>query len=134
MKQNPREIKGSDKAVPGKRDTLPLTHADLTQRSWHRIREGLTRCMENSEDREKCLEWCRRFPDHTGVWTEIIKGRHRDMAELALGTEDYSDLPHDAMTWWERIIQNHPFAAIFAGERYAALLKKRRDKGKQPCV
>ncbi|RLC09090.1 MAG: hypothetical protein DRI57_22800 [Deltaproteobacteria bacterium] len=117
-----------------KKDGFPRTHIGLTRRSWQRVREGLARTLENREDRERCLEWCLRFPDHTGVWAEIIKGRHREMAELAFRTEDYFDLPRDAMAWWERIIQNHPFAAIFAGERYAALLKRRKDKREQTCV
>ncbi|MDM8522937.1 hypothetical protein QUF80_06145 [Desulfococcaceae bacterium HSG8] len=121
------------KCVPGKTDGLPGTHVGLTRRSWQRIREGLTRCAESREDRQKCLEWCRRFPEYTGGWTEIIEGRHRDMTDMVFGKEDFFDLPPDAMVRWERLIQNHPFAAIFAGERYDALLKKRKRRQEQMC-
>jgi hypothetical protein len=109
-----------------KKDALPGTHAGLTRRSWEHIREGLKRCAESSEDRHRCLEWCRKFPDHTGIWTEIIEGRHKDMTDAVLGTENFFDLPSDDMVLWENIIQNHPFSAIFAKERYEQLLKKRK--------
>ena len=47
---------------------------------------------------------------------------------MALLTEDYFDLSPSAIAWWEPIIQNHPFSAIFAQERYAALLEIKRDR------
>jgi hypothetical protein len=53
------------------------------------------------------------------------------MVDMALATEDYFDLPPPALAWWERIIQNHPFSAIFARERYAALLQKREMQKKR---
>lgn len=114
-------------------EKLPQTHIGLTRRSWRRVRDGLSRISKSSEDRKRCLEWCLRFPDHTQIWTEILRGGHREMTAAALGTEDFFDLRPDVMAWWERIIQNHPFAAIFAGERYAALLRKRMEKGEQTC-
>ncbi len=50
------------------------------------------------------------------------------MITAAIATEDFFQLHPDEMAWWERIVQNHPFAAIFARERYAALLEKRKNK------
>jgi hypothetical protein len=108
-------------------DILPNTHAELTQRSWRWIRKGLLRCRENPEDRQRCLKWCRKFPEYTHVWIEILQGKHDNMVELALETEDYFALPPDDSAWWEKILQNHPFAAIFARERYQALLQKRKQ-------
>ena len=108
-------------------DTLPKTHAELTQRSWRWIRNGLLRCRENPEDRHRCLKWCRKFPEYTNVWREILQGKHDNMVDLALEIEDYFALPPDASAWWEKILQNHPFAAIFARERYQALLQKRKQ-------
>lgn len=110
---------------------LPLTHIGLTQRTWQWIHTGLERCRHNYTDRQTCLQWCQKFPEHTEVWIEILQDQHKDMTELAMITNNYADLPPDAMIWWERIIQNHPFAAIFAKERYAILLQKRRLK--TPC-
>lgn len=90
----------------------------------------MARCAKNPEERQLCLEWCKKFPDYTTVWAEILEGKHKEMVQLALRTEDYFDLSPEAMAWWERIIQNHPFAVLYAREAYAALLKK-REKGGQ---
>jgi len=85
----------------------------------------LIRCRANAEDLSTCLEKCRRSPDRFYAWLRILEGRHEDMVEVALRTEDYFDLPPTAMAWWENVLQNHPFAVFLAKERYAALLKKR---------
>ena len=106
---------------------LPHTHAGLTQRSWTWVRAGLRRCREHSDDRQRCLLWCRKFPQHTRVWQAVLVGEHSEMVDIALATEQYHELPHDVLVWWERILQNHPFSAIFAQERYQQLLQKRAD-------
>lgn len=113
------------------RNALPRTHIDITRRTWRNVRRGLSRCLQNSEDRRRCLEWCGKFPDFTDAWVEILDGRHERMVDMALATEDYFDLPPPALAWWERVIQNHPFSAIFAREKYAALLQKREMKKKR---
>lgn len=105
---------------------LPQGHIELTRRSWQWIRQGLTRCIENAGERQRCLQWCAKFPEYTATWTEILQGGHQEMVHLALHTEDYFDLPQEAMDWWERILQNHPFAVLFSRENYAALQKKRK--------
>lgn len=105
---------------------FPTTHQELTQRSWQWIREGLKRCQENPAERQRCLEWCQRFPDFTERWVEILRDQHQDVIEGALRVEDFFALPAEYRDWWEPILQNHPFAAIFARERYAALLEKRK--------
>ena len=107
---------------------LPPTHAGLTQRSWTWIRIGLRRCQDNPDDRERCLLWCRRFPQHISLWPTILKGGYPEMVDIALATEQYDDLPPDAQAWWERILQNHPFVAIFAQERYQKLLRRRAEQ------
>ena len=111
-----------------KTEGLPQTHIGLTRRTWNLIRKGLLRCIKSREDCRLCMEWCRTFPDHTHRWTEILQGSHKDMTEAALKTEDFFELGPDARGWWEGIIQNHPFAAVFAKERYAELLEKRKNR------
>lgn len=111
-----------------RQEQLPKTHQGLTQRSWQWIREGLKRCQENPDDRQRCLEWCQKFSDHTVRWVEILRNQHQDVVECALQTENFFALPVEEREWWEPILQNHPFAAIFARERYAALLEKRRNR------
>lgn len=110
-----------------KTNGLPQTHIELTQRTWGWIRKGLACCMERPEDCRRCIEWCRTFPNHTRRWIEILQGDHKDMTAAVLETENFFDLSPDAAAWWEQIVQNHPFAAIFAGERYAAMLEKRKN-------
>jgi anti-sigma factor ChrR (cupin superfamily) len=111
-----------------KTDGLPQTHIGLTRRTWGWIRKGLVQCMKSPEDCQRCIEWCRTFPDHTHRWIEILQGGHKDMTAAVLETEDFFELSPDAMSWWEQIVQNHPFAVIFAKERYAAMLEKRKNK------
>lgn len=117
-----------------KTNGLPQTHIELTRRTWGRIREGLMRCMKNPEDCQRCIGWCRTFPDHTHRWIEILQGGHKDMTTAVLETEDFFELNPDAMSWWEQIIQNHPFAVIFAKERYATMLEKRKNNRGKSCV
>ncbi len=112
-------------------EQLPNTHQGLTQRSWQRIREGLRRCQENPNDRQRCLEWCKKFPVYTIRWAEILQNQHQQAVEWALQTENFFTLPAEEREWWEPILQNHPFAAIFAQERYAALLKKRKNRSRR---
>lgn len=109
-------------------ELLPQTHIGLTQRSWQRIRAGLARCQANSEDCQRCLAWCRKFPTYTQTWIEILQGQHAPLVTLVFRIENYVDLPPDARDWWDAIIQNHPFAALFAHERYAALLARRKGQ------
>ncbi len=109
-------------------EQFPTTHYGLTQRSWRRVREGLRRCIENPDDCQRCLEWCEKFPDYTVCWIEILQNMHQDFVECALNTENFFALPIKDREWWEPILQNHPFVAIFAQERYAALLKKRESR------
>ncbi len=107
---------------------LPKGHQELTRRSWKWIREGLTRCAENSGDRQVCLNWCEKFPDFTVTWREILQGQHEELVSIAIKTEDYFNLPPEALVWWESIIQNHPFGVLFAKDDYAALLEKRKEE------
>ena len=88
---------------------MPQTHIGLTQRSWERIREGLRRCREDPDARQRCVAWCRKFPECTQLWIEILQEKHEDLVEQALSISDYEMLPVQTMAWWERIIQNHPF-------------------------
>jgi len=65
----------------------------------------------------------------------MLQGAHNDKLRQAIETEDYFDLNPDAMAWWEQMIQNHPFAAIFAKERYSSLLEKRKKSRRtEPCA
>ena len=111
---------------------LPNTHEGLTQRSWQWIRAGLRRCRENPADRQCCLDWCARFPACTARWVDILQNPRHEMLECSLHVENFFALPADVRDWWESALQNHPFAALFAPERYAALREQRERQRNDP--
>ncbi len=113
---------------------LPSTHEGLTLRSWQWIREGIRRCREHPADRQRCLDWCARFPACTARWSEILRQQHEEIVERSMSVENFFALPDDLRQWWEPVIQNHPFSALFAQERYAALRQQReRQQKNAPC-
>jgi len=110
-----------------------IGHFASTQKCWENIREGMKRCRNNQNDLAKCIEYCRTGIEAGFVtfeiWLELLEGKHPDRIQAVFDTDNFFDLPKEQMTFWERHVQNHPFAALFADERYEEL-KKMRDAKK----
>lgn len=111
----------------------PLTgHFASTQKCWENIRKGIKRCRNNQKNLDKCLNKCiegikKGFVTYE-IWQELLEGKHPDRIKAVLSTENFFDLPKEQMVFWERHVQNHPFAALFADERYEKLKKLRDSK------
>ena len=111
---------------------LPKDHIGLTERCWQNIRKGIIRCLENEDDRQKCIEFCEKCikngQHNRQTWKDILEGKHPERVAQILSTVNFFDLPHEQINFWENHVQNHPFVAIFAREEYQKLLARRREK------
>ncbi|MCK5312750.1 MAG: hypothetical protein KAJ62_11605 [Desulfobacteraceae bacterium] len=77
------------------------------------IRIGLEQCLENEEDRQKCINWCIKTGQYQRkIWQEIFEDKNHKRIEEVFATDCFFDLPKDQMNWWKNHIQNHPFTTI----------------------
>jgi hypothetical protein len=107
-------------------------HIGLTQRCWENIRQGLLRCQQDTKVLDRCIERC-TYSYQKGnvtqkVWIRILDGSLPGKINEVLLTENFFDLSEDDMQFWENHVQNHPFAEIFALERYEQLKEMRKQK------
>lgn len=110
----------------------PKGHKALTQRCWENIRRGLERCQQNQKDLQACLESCQK-KDRIGgaAWARILTDKEPDRLKEVFTIDDFFDLPREGMTWWENVVQNHPFAVLFAQERFDGMPKAMQDEIKK---
>jgi hypothetical protein len=106
-------------------------HKKSTQRCWLNIRRGLERCLNNDEERQRCIDWCIKTGQHQRkIWKEILEDKKHERIAQVFATDCFFDLPKDQLNWWENHVQNHPFATLFAWDEYQTLMKIRNTKEK----
>jgi len=112
-------------------------HIGATQRCWENIRRGLKRCEDSQSDRAKCIEYC-RIGIKEGfvtfeIWQELLEGKHPDRIRAVFDTDNFFDLSKEQLDFWERHIQNHPFAVLFADE-YLERIAEAKARVNERCA
>lgn len=91
-------------------------NVSFEQRCWDDIRKGLFSCLEDDENRKRCIRFC----ENTGspqrkIWQELLEGRYPERVIQIVNTKKFSELSKEDALFWETHIQNHPFAVLEAG-------------------
>jgi hypothetical protein len=107
----------------------PKGHKALTQRCWENIRRGLEQCLKNKTDLEICIAWADKADRKH--WVAILDGSLPGRQKEILATRDFFALPDDQMKFWENHVQDHPFAPLFAQERFDSMPTAMQDEIKK---
>lgn len=115
------------------RTRYPNPHDRHYEKAWRNCRAGYSRCVSSPDDMDTVRQHIKRFTDRGphiySKWLEILEGRHPEHAACLLDEryESYFDLPVGEQDFFF-LVQSHPFAVLFAGERYEELKRRRAEK------
>lgn len=91
-------------------------HDKLMQRAWQNCRVGMLLCERDEPARSKALAFSLRAlavaPKHMQRWIEILRGAHKAHLGELYETDSFFALSREAQTWWDQLVQSHPFAGV----------------------